>query len=637
MQRTERNRLSLRVPFRKEEPAYALLGRLALRYGHVSLRSFATCLDLLKTPLYSSEIVSDVAMLAGIDPNELAKWSLVRVSRHKYRYRDFTFGRWKWILGRRRSCPGCIHDDLSDPHAPDRPWMCNRRFWWDFRAIDCCPIHRTWLLDACPKCKEVFGTDYTNVRYCSCGYDLASYVPEALSKSDCAIDEFILSGLLGLPHSGLGPLDTMPFVAAIVAISGLGSAEVLHRGEKFEFVNRERRLECKMAAGVLFRNWPHNFHDDLSKRVAKSMAQSQSGTSDCVGRIYGALYRWLSRNIDPAYEVLRSAFERHYFSGVVPLRTTTIFRKRTCPLSWVSIEALNAECDLPPTSRDLYPFLRALGIVDPGEIRRETLRIPRSRIAELRALRVDSLSVIEAARRLGVQRRDVRALIKLGLIRSIDDSGSAHLISKSDLTRILDATTRVQTSTFDAAPVGAISLTNVGRKFRAVSVTRIVPAILEGTVTVVGRLSRKSTFGGLLVDIASVQALVSSERRPEALLLRDAVRLLKFAPGKMRSLIKLGYLKTSNSESHKAARLTLASIRAFKSEYMTGGQAAKRARMNFRSMAKCLREAGILEQAPGQMYFYRRTKRLYAALEELRDCQFASKKEAILSLERFTF
>ncbi|MGY3341521.1 MULTISPECIES: TniQ family protein [unclassified Bradyrhizobium] len=634
MRLSKRNRLLLKVPIRKEEPAYALLGRLALRYGHFSLRSFANCVDLRGKPLYGSEIVSDVAALAGIDPNELAKWSPVRVSRHKYEYGDATFGRWKWILGRRRSCPGCIHDDLSDPNAPDRPWMCNRRFWWDFRAIDCCPIHRTWLLDACPKCKEVFGKDYTNVRYCNCGYDLASYIPEALSKSDCAIDEFILSGLLGLPHSGLGPLDTMPFVAAIVAISGLGSAEVLHRGEKFEFVNRERRLECKIAANVLFSNWPQNFHSGLSQRVAESIAQGQSATTNCVGRTYGPLYHWLSRNIDPAFNELRLAFEQHYFSGTVPLRRTRIFGNQMCPLSWTSIEALNAECDLPPASKDLYPFLRALGIVASGEIRRDKLRIPRSRIAELRTLRADSLSVIEAARQLGTPRSYVREFVKLGLIRSIDDSGSSHLISKSDLTRIMDATTRLPIRTVYTTPVGAISLSNVGRKFRTIPIFRIVPAILDGSVSVVGRLSGKSELGGLLVDIGAIRRIASSEASPEGLLLADAVRLLKFSPARMRSLIKLGYLKTCAHRGRKPARLTLASIRAFKSEYMTGGQAAKRARMSFPSMANCLREAGILEQAPGQMYFYRRTKRLYNALEELRNCQFASKKAAILSLAR---
>lgn len=579
-------------------------------------------------------MVSDVAILAGIDRNELAKWSPVRVSRHKYEYGDATFGRWKWILDRRRSCSGCIHEDLSDPHGPDRPWMCNRRFWWDFRAIDCCPIHRTWLIDTCPKCKEVFGTDETNVRFCRCGYDLASYAPDVLSRSDCAIDEFILTGLLGLAPKGLGPLDSMPFAAAVLAISGIGSAEVLRRGEKFELVNRERRLQCKIVASALFRNWPRNFHHELSQQVARSMAQRKSATTDGVGRLYGNLYYWLSRNIDPAYNDLRLAFDQHYFSETVPLRTTRIFGKQVCPLSWTSIEALNVECDLPPNSKILYPFLRALGMVDSGEVRRETLRIPRSRIAELRALRADSLSVIEAARRLGTQRSYIRDFIKLGLIRSIDDNGSSHLVFKSDLTRILDATTGIQTRTYNSTPVGAISLTNAGRKFRTISITGIVPAILEGSVRVVGRLSGKSGFGGLLLDRTSIQRIVPSERRPETLLLGDAVRLLKFSPAKMRSLIKLGYLKTSGSESHNAARLTLVSIRAFKSEYMTGGQAAKRARMNFRSMANCLREAGILEQAPGQMYFYRRTKKLYAALEELRHCQFASKKEAILSLAR---
>jgi hypothetical protein len=636
MRSSGRNRLSLRVPFRKDEPAYALLGRLALRHGHVSLHSFAACVDLARRPLYGSEMLSEVAKLAGIDPTKLTRCSPISCSRHKFQYQNAVFGRSKWTPERRRSCPLCIREDLSDPHAIDQPWMCHRRFWWDFWAVDSCPIHRTWLIDTCPKCKTTFEPDYTNVRMCRCRYDLAAYTPDILSESDCKIDAYILARLLGSPHSGLGPLENMPLPSAVLAISGVGSAEVLRKGELFETVNRERRLECKMAAGELLQNWPQGFDKGLDRRVAEWMARQSSDVSDGAGHIYGSLYRWLCTHRDSAYDVLRSGTAQHYFSQVAPHRVTKIFGKRACPLMWTSVSAVNNEFGLPSLSRELYPLLCALEIAEPGNIRHADLRIPRTRMVELRNLWEDSLQIGEASRKLGVQPRAIRHFIDLGLIGSIYHYHT-HLISKNDVTRLLSATIGIQTRTFDGVPVGAISLAMAGRQFKTVALARIVQAIVKGTVSIVGRLSGQLGFQSLLVDVAAVRNLVPPKERSETLSRRNATRLLKLDRPTIQALIKLGYLRTSTSEKGGPAKLTFAGIRAFKSEYIVAGQAAKRVGMCGKSLVAALRAAGIVEQVSGSMIrrrFYRRTKRLHAALESLRQHQFKSRTEAVLSITR---
>jgi hypothetical protein len=270
MRNSKRNSLSLRVPFRKEEPAYALLGRIALRYGHVSLRSFASCVDVGTSHLYGRETMSEVAKLAGIDPVELAKWSPMCFSRHKFQFQNMIFGRSQWIPQRRRCCPLCVQEDMKDLHAIDRPWMHHRRFWWDFRAIDTCPIHQTCLIDTCPRCKTRFERDFTNVRICRCKFDLATYTPDLLDNSDCEIDGYILARLLGSPRSRLGPLENMPLSSAVLAIAKVGSLEVLRKGERFEAVSRKRRLECKMTAGEIFQSWPESFDEILDRRVLDS-------------------------------------------------------------------------------------------------------------------------------------------------------------------------------------------------------------------------------------------------------------------------------------------------------------------------------------------------------------------------------
>jgi hypothetical protein len=144
-----------------------------------------------------------------------------------------------------------------------------------------------------------------------------------------------------------------------------------------------------MAAGALFQNWPQAFCKNLDQRIL----YERSEVTDSIERMYGSLYRWLAQHADPAYDVLRSTVEHHYLSTRVLHRQTRIFGRRACSIKWTSLGVLNAECGLPVDSRNLLPFLRALGIATPGR-RRGILRIPRSKVAELIRLRDDSLPIV---------------------------------------------------------------------------------------------------------------------------------------------------------------------------------------------------------------------------------------------------
>ena len=522
-----------------------------------------------------------------------------------------------------------VQEDLNDPGDSDRPWTCHRRFWWDFLALDCCPIHRTWLIDACPKCKAIFDTDYTDIRICRCRYDLASYTCDVVNESDCEIDQYILARLLGTPASGLGPLDNMPLDSAIAAIAGLGSIEVLGESEQFKSVNRERRLESKIAAGALLQNWPLAFCKNLDQRAANHEPE----VTDSAGRIYGSLYRWLTQHADPAFDILRSTFEQHYLSTRTLYRQTRIFGRRACSLTWTSLSTLNTECGLPSDSRILLPFLRALGMATSGR-RRGILRIPRSRVAELVSLRENSLPVGEAAKRLGTTRQQIGAFVRSGLIRSLYRGNSVHFVSKSDVTRLLDATVGVQTRTFDDIPRGATRLALASKAFKGASLSQILQAILEGSVSIIGRLSFKSGLDALLVDSVAVVRLFSPQGKSgRTISLRDAARLLHVTLEALDGLIRLGYLGTL-ARQEIPRQLHLASVRAFKCEYMSAGHVSPLVGMTAFSLSSALRKHGIVGHRVGRGRFFRRTKKLYAWIEKLRQLPFKSRMEAVLSVAR---
>jgi hypothetical protein len=305
-----------------------------------------------------------------------------------------------------------------------------------------------------------------------------------------------------------------------------------------------------------------------------------------------------------------------------------MFGYRSCPLAQISVSVLNTELGLAPHSNELYPFMRALGIADTRQGRRADLRIPRSRIDELKELRKDSLQFREAATKLGLPRKYVGVLIKSGLIRSIDIF-PIHLISRSDVTRLLELTARVQAPTFNDVPEGMISVANVGKRFRAIAL--IISAILEGTVCIVGRLSGKSGFQSSLLNMMSVRKLITSARRRENLSCREAAKLLKLHRQIIPRLIKLGHLKSPSSVKRKRTTLTLEGIRSFKSEYMV----AKRVGMHPTSVVSALEAEGIVGEQLGTIgRLYRRTRRFYVALAKLRQQRFKSRREAILSTTR---
>jgi hypothetical protein len=99
----------------------------------------------------------------------------------------------------------------------------------------------------------------------------------------------------------------------------------------------------------------------------------------------------------------------------------------------------------------------------------------------------------------------------------------------------------------------------------------------------------------------------------------NAERLLQLAGRAVRALINLGYLRTS-PETGKYAKVTIESIRSFKSGYISSREAAEWVGMSRQALIPALRAAGFAGEVRPIICcrFYRRTKRLYAALENLR-------------------
>lgn len=138
----------------------------------------------------------------------------------------------------------------------------------------------------------------------------------------------------------------------------------------------------------------------------------------------------------------------------------------------------------------------------------------------------------------------------------------------------------------------------------------------------------------MLVDGVAVLRLFSPlGKSGKTISLRDAASLLHVSLETLDGLIKLGYLGTL--ARHEIPRqLHLASVRAFKCEYMSAGHVSRLVGMTAFSLSSALRKHGIVGHRVGRGRFFRRTKKLYAWIEKLRQFPFKSRKEAVLSIAR---
>ncbi|MGY0714726.1 TniQ family protein [Azospirillum argentinense] len=248
-------RLPLRVRPVPFEPAYGLLGRVAVRHGHTSTSEFISEMAI-GIPNFVHEIENgrrlvELALLSGVPETRIRASTLcvdengamfigsklisARVSN-------------RICCGAGRVCPGCLRVDLKERAGPMacRP---HRRTWWGLTAVTSCPLHGLLLIDACPACGVQLARRQASPRFCRCGCDLADQGSVSLEPSDLVADRYLVGRLGGVDRVGHPLLDRMPFQTAALAMLRIGRVTLAGaRGMSKKGDNVEPAMQARMAS-----------------------------------------------------------------------------------------------------------------------------------------------------------------------------------------------------------------------------------------------------------------------------------------------------------------------------------------------------------------------------------------------------
>jgi hypothetical protein len=248
-------RLPLRVRFAHFEPAYGLLGRLAVRHGYSTSRRFVSEMSFgIRSFVHDVENgrrLAELALLTGIpEPAFRASTRFVDESGAMFIGRELLNARVdnKVLSTVGRVCPDCLRADLEEREGPIgcRP---HRRVWWDLRAVTTCPIHGVLLIDTCPACGGQLSRELAAPRYCRCGFDLSGQVPDTLDPLDLTADRYLVGRLGGVERSTHALLDRMPLHVAATAMIRIGRVALVGaRGLSKKGDTIEPVMQARMAS-----------------------------------------------------------------------------------------------------------------------------------------------------------------------------------------------------------------------------------------------------------------------------------------------------------------------------------------------------------------------------------------------------
>jgi len=221
-----------------------------------------------------------------------------------------------------------LNRSIIRPHCPKVCPKCLKesgyaRRVWDCSLVTACPIHACMLIDTCPKCRRRIKCVRRSLSVCSCRYDWKEIDPEFLTARELAVSRLVHT-LCGLQAGALqkekdNPLHRLnlrDFVVVLTLIAGTfrNIASATGRPSKsIKLRNKDLHALYGQAYSV-FGNWPHNFHQFLSKQSKGQVrfhphdGKLNTSLKTEFGSFYEHLYQVLN---EPQFDFMREAFVQY--------------------------------------------------------------------------------------------------------------------------------------------------------------------------------------------------------------------------------------------------------------------------------------------------------------------------------------
>jgi len=258
--------------------------------------------------------LSTLARLIGVDVSKLLAltYPLVATTEQhtqpKHLFWHLPVRRQIITLQRSKICPTCLRESN----------YCSRL--WDLVPLTVCHLHKSLLIDACPKCNRSITWSREHVCFCPCGFDWRDISSDILEDAELEVGRHI-HNLCNQTHATHGEspsskvdpilkLSLDDYIAALLLVAGQHVGVGTGKGHHIASSKQYSGLHSLLTrAFSVFKNWPYNFHLFLDwRRSQQNQPTEGSGLEKDFGRFHHLLHRFLSSS---SFDFMRTAYDEY--------------------------------------------------------------------------------------------------------------------------------------------------------------------------------------------------------------------------------------------------------------------------------------------------------------------------------------
>ncbi|EJC80818.1 hypothetical protein Rleg4DRAFT_2482 [Rhizobium leguminosarum bv. trifolii WSM2297] len=594
-----------------EDPV-SFASRLSAANGYRSLKSLLASGGTNVTDLAKGdpEALAKLARWSGAAPDHLAELAIVSSKDHNtWRIGEAVFNKDMRRGNRFRYCPTCIVDDVSHgkEHPAARPYV--RAQWLTKAVVNCSQHHRPLVEVDFPNHHE-----HDFARYVANNLPAIEHVAkEDFEAQSISVDLYAENRIKGIYREQY--LDRFPAYVAIDLPTYLG--RLLKRNDAtWALVPAELRDASLREIGFHFARQGAEVIRQLVTTFIR--AKRPDGGEKF---LFGHLGRWLRSNSSkPEYaelvELFQDVAERNLPFGpgdfcFVPVRKRYLHSIKTASAQYGLVE------------KRVIRLLRDAGCIGDEKLHYSRIHFDAEKAHGILMNAAETLTSRQVRLELAVTEEFMADLLESGLLPTVEarpDIRKFSRIRREDLTEFKRSI--VAASTCSNADEGMGTIFEVSQKCgcRAHEVLAIV---LKGGLSKVSAPKIDHfKIHGVVVDIDEAVRLVVGNResafqRDHAgyVSVEDARVILRVKPLTIKYLLQHGLLSLSKISSPVSSRskefITLASLEAFQSEYVTLGELSTRYATHAIAVTNALEKIGVKpspERAGAVTRFYRRVE-----------------------------
>jgi hypothetical protein len=329
-----------------------------------------------------------------------------------------------------RWCPLCLMDSA------------HIRGIWLLKLACVCTTHKIYLHECCQRCGQTQGLEYPNLDRCLCGTKLTAGAIKSAEPRLIGITHAIeQSFVTGKNNIDLPILSTYEWIKLATCLGQFTETSQPERPGKIAYLHRiDVTIELMSNLALLLDDWPDNFKQLL--KVTHRRESNDTSLRRTFGKLFHVLYKQLH---EPSFQFLRDSFEdyvQQHWEGVICKRNRSFKTNTIKSHPQLTIKQVAKYAGTEPSlvrhliQTNVIPCNRSKS--DKG---RQSCAVNKHQISRIASLGKYNFTLKDAATLLGIQKRRLRLLIGLGVIKPLIPRKSVQAaswqISKPQLDRLV--------------------------------------------------------------------------------------------------------------------------------------------------------------------------------------------------------